>query len=96
MTVELVSFVVFAVVSGSREHHDAGIDQPAHGATDRIVTIRIDRRHTETHVHDADVVGDAICSNPIERAQHVAGGARPCEFKTRRLIRFAFGAIPRY
>ncbi len=77
MTVDLVAVAVLAVVSGGGKHDYARIDEAAHGATDRIVAIRIDGRHAETHVHDANVVGGAIRSYPIERAQHRSGRAEP-------------------
>lgn len=75
MTIELVAIVVFAVVSGRRKDDDAGIDQPPHCAANRIVAVRIDRRHAKTHVDDANVVGSAIGGYPIQRTKHGCRGA---------------------
>src|SRR6476659_3213378 len=73
VAVELVAVVILPVVACGGENDYARIDQTTHRATNRIVAIRIDRRHAETHVDDANVVSRAIGSDPIECSQHLRG-----------------------
>ena len=65
VTVNLVAVAVFAIVARRREHDHARVDESAHGATNRIVEIRINCRHAETQVDDANVVRRSIRRDPV-------------------------------
>ena len=56
LSVELRAVGAFAVVAGSRDHHDSRINQRTRGATDGIILIGTDRRGAQTHVDNANVV----------------------------------------
>ena len=64
------SALIETIVANCGDDYDAGVNQLADCATDRIVNVRIDGWSAETHVHDANVVGIAICEHPIKRGQH--------------------------
>src|SRR6185369_2950329 len=54
-------------------HHDARINQLAHGAADSVVLVRIYSGRAETHVDDADVISAAVCEYGTARAKHRRG-----------------------
>ena len=70
LAVDFLAGTVDAIVSDSRDDHDAGIDQLTDRAADRIVNIRIDRRRADAHVHDLNIVSIPIRDDPIEGRQH--------------------------
>src|SRR5687768_10847681 len=69
LTIDFLAQSITAVVTRSGNYDYARIYQPADSPADRIVLIGINRRRAEARVHDADVVGRAICEHPIERRQ---------------------------
>src|ERR1043165_6358666 len=75
LSINLLAATVHAVVAGLSEDYDAGVDQAAHGATNWISLIRLDRRSAQAKIQNADVVSRAIRHHPIERAQNSRSAA---------------------
>ena len=66
-SVLLAAKLIFAVVSRGRNHYQAGISQLSDSDAKGIVLVRADCRRSDTQIHYANVVGDAVGVNPIER-----------------------------
>ena len=56
LSIDLRSVRVLAIVARRGNHYDAGVNQHASRATNRIVFIRAHGRSAQTHVDDANVV----------------------------------------
>ena len=54
--VNLVAVRVLTVISGSRDDHEAGVNQSAGRAADRIILVRIKRVCAQADVHYANAV----------------------------------------
>ena len=47
---------VFTVIPGSRDNHNAGIDQGSRSPACGIIPVSTDRRSPKAHINDADIV----------------------------------------
>ncbi len=66
LTVHLLTRAVLTVVAGRGDDDHSLIDELANRDAERIICVRVDGRHTETEVRDANVVVCAISQQPIE------------------------------
>ena len=69
-TVHLRVACILTIVSSGSDNHNAQIDQRAHSPANRIILVRINRRHAKTHVDHADVVLTAVSHDGVESRQN--------------------------
>src|ERR1700687_1830690 len=69
LSVEFRAGAILTIVTGRSHDRNAGIDQSPHRPAYRIVSVRLDSRHTQAHANHADVVSRAIRHYPVKSGQ---------------------------
>src|SRR2546429_9403063 len=64
--VDFVAVLVLAVVPGGSEDQDAGVAQAAASAAERVVLVSLDRRHSEAHVDDPNMISPRVLRDPLK------------------------------
>ena len=65
MSIQLLSSCVLSIVTRCSDHNNAGINKATNSLANRVVLIRVNRKHSETHVDDLDVVGRVVRHEPV-------------------------------